>query len=72
MSPSEPSAETPAFAIVRIDDFQPAESDPRVRITVKEIVFSQVIADAEVARLSRLNGDKCCTYFVSPTRVRTP
>jgi|GraSoiStandDraft_12_1057312.scaffolds.fasta_scaffold1240684_1 hypothetical protein len=58
-----------AFAVVRIDTFQP-QSVPLVnRVTVKEIVFSREVADREVARLSKLNAPKGCEYFVAPTRV---
>jgi hypothetical protein len=60
----------PAFAIVRVDEFQPETASPEVRITVKEIVFSLTLAQQEVERLSRLKADKGCVYFWTPTRVR--
>jgi hypothetical protein len=53
------------FAVVRFD---PEMGEPENQVTVKEIVVSQEIADAEVARLNRLNADKGCVYFSQITR----
>lgn len=63
----------PAFAIVRVDTFQPEneEPDPRNRITVKRVVWDQATAEAEMTRLNGLNRDKGCLYFWQPTRVDT-
>jgi hypothetical protein len=61
----------PAFAIVRVDTFHPEDEQPEPRnsITVKRIVWDQATAEAEVARLNGLNGDKGCVYFWQQTRV---
>ena len=56
----------PAYAIVRVDD--DAASDES-RFTVRRIVWSEDLAEAEVKRLSTLNADKRCRYFWQYTRV---
>jgi hypothetical protein len=59
-----------AWAIVRFDKFQFADaSDIEVAIAVKEVVFSQELADAEVRRLNRVNAEKQCLYWWVPTRI---
>ena len=60
-----------AFAIVRVDgplDLNQPE-DIANRIMVKEIVGTQALAEAEVARLTQLNADKGCVYFWQITRL---
>lgn len=57
------------FAIVRVDLFHGEEVTWENRITVKRIVWSEAIADAEVARLNELNGEKGCVYFWQSVRV---
>jgi hypothetical protein len=59
-----------AYAIVRIDLFQSDEAEWRNKVTVKEIVWSQEVAEAETRRLNELNEDKGCLYFWQTTRVR--
>ncbi len=60
-----------AFAVVRLDLFQEADlrSEPEVIVVVKEVVWDRQLAEAEVARLNRLNADKGVTYFWTFTRV---
>ena len=53
------------FAVVRFDADM---GEPENQIMAKEIVSSQEVADAEVARLNRLNADKGCVYFSQITR----
>jgi hypothetical protein len=50
------------YAILRFDGFQGENAPPEVTITVKEVVQDQAIAEAEVARLNALNGDKNVRY----------
>lgn len=58
-----------AFAIVRIDEFQDESVAMENRVTVKQIVWSESEARAEVDRLNRLNAQKGCRYFWQTTRV---
>jgi hypothetical protein len=54
------------YAIVRHDRFQePSEQS----FTVKEVVRTQAMAEAEVNRLNELNADKNSTYFWQVTRL---
>lgn len=57
------------FAIVRVDTFGEIEVKPETMVTVKKIAWSQRDAEAEVARLNRLNKDKGCVYFWQITRL---
>ena len=59
----------PGYAIVRIDEFQSDDVSPEHKITVKRIVWSQEVAEAEVERLNSLNQEKGCRYFWQYTRV---
>lgn len=53
------------FAVVRLDrDISVLED----AITVKEILVSEKEAEAEVARLNNINGDKNVHYFWQSTR----
>jgi hypothetical protein len=57
------------FAIVRLDATpQPGEPLDPARVTVKEILPTLEEAEAEVARLNRLNADKGSVYFWQTTR----
>lgn len=56
------------FAVLRFDAFHEAAS-PDVCITVKEIVRSRELADAEVARLNAINGQKSVRYWWQHTLV---
>jgi hypothetical protein len=60
-----------AFAIVRLDTFHEADigREPEAIITVKEVVWAREVAEAEVSRLNRLNGEKGAVYFWTFTRV---
>jgi hypothetical protein len=60
---------TQAYAIVRVDTYQPADVEWRNRITVKRILWDLDAAEAEVSRLNELNGAKGCIYFWQATRV---
>jgi hypothetical protein len=56
----------PAYAIIRIDlDVQ----DDEARFTVRRIVWSEELAEAEVERLQELNADKGARYVWQYTRV---
>lgn len=57
------------FAIVRFDH---SARSLEIAITVKEIVRSLDIAEAEVNRLNELNADKECIYFLQTTRLFPP
>ena len=56
------------FAVLRIDDFHSPDTPADVKITVKEVVDSQEVAQREVERLTRLNQGKDCRYYWQATR----
>ncbi len=56
------------FAVVRDDPDAP----PEARFAVKEVVWTQGEAEAEVARLSALNGHLGCRYTWQATRLYPP
>ena len=56
------------FAVIRVDEFHSADTPIEHRVTVKEIVESQAIAEREVERLMRVNADKRCRYYWQVTR----
>ena len=60
---------TPAFAIVRIDD---ASEDTSIenRFAIQKVMLVLEEAEDEVERLNKLNADKACHYFVRTTRLR--
>lgn len=60
------------FAIIRFDTFQAAESPTEDTITVTKIVWDQAVAEREVARMNRINGNKECLYFWQITRLQKP
>jgi hypothetical protein len=64
------------FAIVRVDLYQlrgqRLPDDPRVFVTVKEIVQTEKQAAAEVKRLTRVNAGKDVRYFYEQGRVLPP
>ncbi len=64
----QPSEREHVYAIVRYDRFQEPSEDS---FTVKEIVRTQAIAEAEVNRLNELSADKNCTYSWQVTRLFT-
>ena len=56
----------PAYAIIRVDlDVE----DEEARFTVRRIVWSEELAEAEVERLQELNADKGARYLWQYTRV---
>ncbi len=57
------------FAVVRVDESVDPSREPGNKITIKEVVATQAEAEAEVARLNRLNADKGCVYFWQATRM---
>ena len=57
------------FAVVRVDGNKPDTESWNNRITVKEIIWTQDEAVAEVERLNKLNSDKNAVYFWRATRL---
>ena len=57
------------WAVIRVDEFLDESTPWCNRITVKEVVRTKELADAEVIRLTKLNEGKQCVYFVSMTRL---
>ncbi len=57
------------YAVIRVDDFHDRVVPLENKITVKEVVSSLEVADAEVARLNALNGFKGSRYFWQMTRL---
>jgi hypothetical protein len=57
------------FAILRYDGFHGTDAPVETAVTVKELVRSQAIAEAEVARLNALNADKNVRYWWQYTRL---
>lgn len=51
------------YAILRWDGFHGAETALEERITLKEVVRNQALAEAEVARLNALNEGKGVRYW---------
>jgi hypothetical protein len=55
------------WVIVRVDLFQlrgaRIPDDPKVFVAVKEVVDSEDVAEAEVARLNELQAEKDVVYF---------
>ena len=61
----------PVYAVVRVDKFVPDSSSWTNRVTVKEIVMTQELAEKEVARLTKLQEGKDCEYFWQTTQLVT-
>jgi hypothetical protein len=57
------------FAILRYDGFHAPEAGPEVTVTVKEVVRSQELAEAEVARLNALAEGREVRYWWQFTRL---
>ena len=53
----------PGWAVLRIDGYDSPGIPKEQHVTVKEIWLSEEQADAEVARLNEINGDKSYRYF---------
>ena len=56
------------FAVLRVDEFHDDDTPIENKVTVKQVVSSQEIAEREVERLTRVNADKRCRYFWQATR----
>jgi hypothetical protein len=58
------------YAVLRFDAFlSSAEIRPEVSVTVKEILRSRELAEAEVERLNRVKGEKDVRYWWQQTRL---
>lgn len=57
------------YAVVRYDL---GTGEPEHRVTVKEILWTRELAEAEVERLNSLNAEKGCRYFWQATRLYPP
>jgi hypothetical protein len=56
------------YPIVRVDlPFD--EAYPTNTVAVVKVLATQEEAEAEVARLNKLGGDKACTYFFCTSRL---
>ena len=58
----------PVFVVLRYDAFQ-VGAPPQESVTIKEVVRSQDIAEAEVARLNSLNAEKDVRYWWKYARL---
>jgi hypothetical protein len=63
------TAREEVYAILRWDGFQGPAARPEALVTVKEIVRSQHLAEAEVARLNALAEGKDVRYWWQTTRL---
>jgi len=69
MTTEQPHAKFPhVYAVVRID-FPFDENNPGSRISVVKVARSAIVAESEVGRLNRINGDKPCTYICCLSRL---
>jgi len=59
----------PAYAILRIDDFQEEGTPIENRVTVVQVRLEMEAAEREVERLSSLNGERGCRYRLQATRL---
>jgi hypothetical protein len=60
------------YAVLRADEFHTANTSIEDRVVVKEIVWSEDIAAAEVRRLTAENFDKGSRYWYQITRLFRP
>ena len=60
------------YAIIRWDGFQGRSARPESLVTVKEIVHTVELAEAEVARLNALHEGKDIHYWWQVTRLFMP
>jgi len=58
----------PAYAVIRVDEFLGADTPPEELITVKTVVASQSVAEAEVARINA-QAPSGARYFWQSTRL---
>jgi hypothetical protein len=57
------------YAILRYDGFQGPDARPEVAVTVREVVHTQELAEAEVARLNALAEGREIRYWWQYTRL---
>lgn len=57
------------YAVVRWDGDSGSKAAPELLVTVKEIVRTLELAEAEVERLNVLNEDKGVRYWCQATRL---
>lgn len=57
------------YAILRFDGFLSPNTCIEYLVTVKEVLFDQKIAEAEVVRLNALNEGMGCLYWCQVTRL---
>ena len=57
------------YVIIRYDRYLKPDTPIENRLTVKEVVLSEAIAQSEVARLNEINADKGCEYFYQWSRL---
>ena len=57
------------FAILRFDGFHTPGTPPEVAVTVKQVVRTKKLAEAEVARLNMLSEGREVRYWSQPTRL---
>jgi hypothetical protein len=57
------------YAILRYDAFQGPDARPEVAVTVKEIVRTLDLAEAEVVRLNALTEGRDVRYWWQQTRL---
>jgi hypothetical protein len=57
------------YAVLRYDGFLSDVSAPEACVTVKEVVWSRELAEAEVARLNALRAGKDVRYWWQMTRL---
>jgi hypothetical protein len=57
------------YAVLRYDSFQGKDAHPEIAVTVKGVVRTQAVAEAEVARLNAINSEKHVRYWWQYTRL---
>ena len=57
------------YAILRYDGFLSDISPPEQCVTIKEVVRSRDLAEAEVSRLNAINAEKNVRYWWQMTRL---
>jgi hypothetical protein len=62
-------AQEQVYAILRYDAFHGDNTPPEVAVTIKELVRSEELAIAEVARLNALNGESDVRYWYQLARL---
>lgn len=62
----------PVWVVLRADLYLDAETPLEVRVTAKEVVRSQDLAEREVERLNALRNDSSIRYWCQQSRVYVP